>query len=93
MADIVIFILKGILSAAISVLLTAMFLRTLISLFVGPMEEGKLSSFLFTLTEPVIYPIRALCAKLHWFEGTPMDMPFMLTFLLLTLLDLLISIL
>ncbi len=93
MADIVFFVLTRILSAAISILMAAMFLRVLISFFVDPMDDSKLSSFLYAMTEPIIYPMRALCAKLHWFEGLPLDMPFMITFMLLSMIDLFLSML
>ena len=58
-----------------------------------PMQEGKLTAFLHTLTEPVILPVRLLCEKKHWFEGIPLDIPFLLTWILLSLIQVLIGLL
>ena len=91
MADLVIYFLKETINVVISVLHVAMFVRAIMSWFVDPMNEGKFTAFLYMLTEPVIVPIRALCAKMHWFEGIPLDVPFLLTWLLLSLIQTLIS--
>lgn len=64
----------------------AMFARAILSWF-DQTGESRISAFLFTITEPIIFPIRALCEKMHWFEGIPFDIPFMLTYLVLILLQ------
>ena len=46
----------------------------------GPTRIG---AFLYVVTEPVILPIRHLCARFGWFQGTPLDMPFLITSLLM----------
>ncbi len=45
-----------------------------------------MENFLFGVTEPFIVPVRALCDRFGWFEGLPIDMPFFLTFILLSVL-------
>lgn len=87
MVDIIIYFIKQFVNVIITVLHVAMFVRAILSWFVDPMNEGKFSSFLYMLTEPVIAPVRALCAKMHWFEGMPLDVPFLITWLLLTLIQ------
>jgi len=87
----VIFVIQSLIVILIDVLLLAMFVRAILSWF-DPMQEGRLSGFLVMVTEPVILPIRVLCDKNHWFEGLPMDMPFMLSWLLLMLIQLLVQI-
>ena len=54
-------------------MLTFAFLaRAIVSLF--DMEgSSKLGQLLFVITEPFVIPVRMLFAKMHWFEGTPMD--------------------
>ncbi len=84
----ILYIVRQLVSGLIGLMLLAMFLRAILSWFTDPMNEGKFSSFLYMITEPVIIPMRALCAKMHWFENTPMDMPFMLTYFLLSFIDL-----
>ena len=64
----------------------AMFARAILCWF-DQTGESRISAFLFTITEPIIFPIRALCEKMHWFEGIPIDIPFMLTYLVLILLQ------
>lgn len=70
----------------IGVLEIAMFARAILSWF-DQTGESRVSAFLFTVTEPIIFPIRALCEKMRWFEGVPIDIPFMITYLILILLQ------
>ena len=92
MADLVVYFIKQFVNVVVTVLHVAMFIRAILS-WVDPMGEGKLSSFLFVLTEPVISPVRALCAKMHWFEGVPIDVPFLIAWLLLTVIQSLVGML
>lgn len=62
-----------------------MFIRAILSFF--PLDDGPVSGFLTMLTEPVIYPVRLLCAKLGLGDGLPIDIPFFITFLLLSILS------
>jgi hypothetical protein len=43
--------------------------------------------FLFSVSEPFIRSRRLLCNRLGWFEGTMLDIPFLITVLLLALLE------
>ena len=90
--DIAIYILKVFVICLLDVLHLAMLVRALLS-WIDPMQEWRISSFLFMVTEPVILPIRRLCERKRWFEGMPIDMPFMITFLLLFVLGSIIQIL
>lgn len=49
-------------------------------------EQTKFGSFLYVVTEPIIWPVRALCAKFGWFQNLPFDMPFFLTSVLMMML-------
>ena len=49
-------------------------------------EDNPVEEFLYTLTEPVIAPVRALIERFGWFEGLPLDMSFFITFILLSIL-------
>ena len=66
----------------------AMLLRAILSWF--PMEPNKFTDFLFGVTEPVIYPVRMLLEKMNWLQGLPIDMSFMITYLLLSVILLLL---
>lgn len=80
----VIYFLKNTILALLLVIDIAMFARAILS-WIDSMAEGALPTFLAALTEPVILPIRRLCEKFHWFEGSPLDMPFIITGMLLTI--------
>ena len=47
-------------------------------------DDNPLLLALCMVTEPIILPIRALCARFGWFQGTPLDMPFLLTMVMLS---------
>lgn len=73
------------LSAILTVAEIALFLRAIVSWF-DPVGEGRVSSFLYLVTEPLIYPLRRLFEAKGWFAGTPLDMPFLFTVLIIALL-------
>ena len=54
-------------------------------------SDGKFVKFLYVLTEPAIMPIRKLLEKLNWFQGLPIDMSFFVTYLILTVLLLVLA--
>ena len=83
-------LLKQTLLVLMDVLSFAFLLCSILS-WIDPMRQWKISAFLAMITEPLIMPIRKLCYKNHWFEGTPLDMPFMIAFLLLLVLQTMIS--
>ncbi|MBR2353297.1 MAG: YggT family protein [Clostridia bacterium] len=62
----------------------AMLLRAILSWF--PMDSNRFTDFLFGITEPFIYPVRLLFEKLNWFQNLPIDISFLVTYLLLSLL-------
>ena len=48
--------------------------------------DSPFSSLLILITEPLILPVRHLCDRFGWFQGVPMDVPFLLTALFVSLL-------
>lgn len=79
--DVLLIFLKNTASLLLYVLDIGLFARAILS-WIDPDMSFRVSAFLYTLTEPVIRPIRALCQKKNWFQRTPIDMPFMITVLL-----------
>lgn len=65
------------------ILSLAMLVRAVLSWFTMG-EQTKIGAFLYVVTEPVILPIRALCNRFGWFRGLPLDMPFLITMVLLS---------
>ncbi|MBQ8409212.1 MAG: YggT family protein [Clostridia bacterium] len=70
----------------IDAIVLAMSIRAILGWFFEP--EGKLIHFLFVLTEPAIMPLRKLFAKMNWFQGSPIDMSYIFTYVALFLIQL-----
>lgn len=64
-----------------------MLLRAVLSFF--PFSE-RLYDLLFTVTEPIIAPARLLFDKMGWSTPIPLDLPFFLTFLLVSVLEMVV---
>lgn len=90
--ELAIYIMRQTLLLLIDVVDVAFLLRAILSWF-DPERSGRFSAFLFMVTEPMILPVRALCYKKNWFQSTPLDVPFLITILLLSLLQTIIRIL
>ena len=71
--------------ALIDVISYAMLIRAVMSWFVS--ESNRIYSFLISMTEPIIIPIRKLLSKTSLGRGMPIDLSFLLTYLLLTILS------
>lgn len=84
------YVLISTVSLLIDVICLLMLIRAIFSWF--PTEnEGKIQRVIFLMTEPVIAPVRKILFRMGWFQGLPIDMSFMITYLLLTLLQLSLS--
>ena len=79
------YILEATVRIILVVLELLMLARALISWLPIP-EDSPVENFLYGVTEPVIMPVRSLCERFGWFEGLPIDMPFFLTFILVSIL-------
>ena len=87
--EVVFYLLRQFALILIEVLDIAMLIRAVLS-WIDPMEEGGLSSFMVMITEPIILPFRKLCAARHWFEGSPLDVPFFMALIALVLVRVLL---
>ena len=72
----------------LSAVTLAMFVRAVLSFF--PIADGPVHGFLALITEPFILPVRILFDKLGFDVGIPLDIPFFVTYLLLTILTMFI---
>ena len=70
----------------LSMVMISMSARAILSLFINP-EESKLYAIAYMISEPIIMPVRLLFYKLNWFQQTPMDISFLITYLLLWMID------
>lgn len=74
----------------LSVLLFAMLARALMSFFMMG-EESKLSMLLYYFTEPFILPVRKAFEKLGLFQGTPLDVSFFFSTLLIGMVQVILA--
>lgn len=65
----------------LTVISIALLARVILSWFESE-GASPISSLLVLITEPLILPVRRLCDRFGWFQGIPVDMPFLLTALL-----------
>lgn len=89
--ELAIYVMRQTLLLLIDAVQVALLVRAILSWF-DPEHSSRLSNFLMLVTEPMILPVRALCQKKNWFQQTPLDVPFLITVLLLSLLQTLIRI-
>ena len=83
------YILAATVNGCLLILEIAMFLRAILSWFLAD-EDSALMNFLHAVTEPFIYPVRKIFEKGHIAEGIPIDIPFLVTFLIITILRMII---
>lgn len=62
-----------------------MFARVLLSWL--PIDENKISTFLIAITEPIVVPVRLIFHKLGWEDDLPIDIPFLVAFILLSIIS------
>lgn len=70
--------------------LDIMMMARMIMSWLFPMSDGRIAQFLYSVTEVVVYPVRALADHFGWFEGFPFDIPFMITYFLLIVLQMIL---
>ena len=81
----VLYVVAATVRVIVYVLQFLMFARAILSWL--PMDEDNpIEDFLYTVTEPVIMPVRSVIEHFGWFEGLPIDMSFFITFILLSFL-------
>ena len=69
---------------ALSALQLLMLIRAILSWFPVD-EESKLLRFVYCATEPIIIPIRGLLNRLDFFANMPIDISFMVAYLLISI--------
>lgn len=67
-----------------------MFIRAILSWF-NVNANNPIIKFLYVVTEPAIVPMRKLFQKMNWFQNTPLDISFAMTYLVIFVLELIIE--
>ena len=82
--DLVVKLIIGIAQAILVTLQVAMLVRAILSWF--PLgEDNPIVLFVTMLTEPIVAPIRALFERMNWFQNIPIDISFLVAYLLLSM--------
>ncbi len=82
--DYLLFVIVRFVQILLYVLDTAMLLRAILSLLLLS-DDNPIAVLLYCITEPFIMPLRALFDRFGWFEGSPIDMPFLVTYMIIML--------
>ena len=83
------YLLAKTVSVLISVVSFAMLLRVVIPWFVDPMES-RIYAVICLVTEPFIVPVRVILEKLDIGQNSPIDWSFMITYLLFSIIQLIL---
>lgn len=86
----IVYMIARLVSALLSVLEVAMLIRAILSWFPNA-ADSAFGDLIFTVTEPIVAPIRALADRFGWFRNSPVDFSFMIAYFLLFILQGLIS--
>ena len=84
-----VYVITKLFSVFISALQLLMMARAVIS-WLPVDEESNISNFLFATTEPVIYPIRVLLDRFEGIDELPVDLAFIISFMLLSVVRILL---
>ena len=85
----VLMLLQNTVVLILSVFQLAMLIRAIMSWFPG--DSNKFEIFLYAITEPLILPVRKLFEHFNWFQGLPIDVSFFVTYLLLSVVLVLLA--
>ena len=86
-----IYVLVQFITYAIDIITLAMCIRAVISWFYD--GDGWFIRLLYYITEPVIMPVRLLLIKMNWLQNTPLDFSYLLTYLVLFIIQVLLGLL
>ena len=85
----IIYILTKTVSVLISAMQLLMLMRAVIS-WLPVDEDSNLVTFLYTMTEPLIMPVRALLSRFAALDDMPIDISFLIAFMLLSLIQIIL---
>ena len=91
MMETILYITAKAISLMLSAISLSMFVRVIMHLVSAVTqfnaEGNKFYIFCYTVSEIFVTPFRYLCAKFNLFRGTPIDAPFFIAYLTITILQ------
>ena len=79
------------LSGAIEIITLLMFIRAILSWFPGIDRSSKIMRYLYMITEAVISPVRKFLDRFPSVRSFPIDLSFLVTYLILHFIQILLS--
>ena len=70
--------------AMINIIILAMLIRAIMSMFVE--GDNIILNFLYSITEPIVLPVRKLFERFNLMSGLPIDISFLVTYILLSVI-------
>ncbi len=86
--SVLVYVLQQTVMSFLMFLQIAMLVRAILSWF--PIEN-RLVDIVYAVTEPFIYPFRRLFEKLNWFQGFPLDVAFLASYIAINVVSILLS--
>ncbi len=83
----IIYLLSSTVSLYVFVLMTLMILRVFISLMASD-SPSKFELFIYSATEPVVFPVRCVLMQFEAFQSIPFDFSLAFTMIILSMLRL-----
>ena len=81
--NIAILLITGTAKALLAVIEVCMLLRAILS-WLPIADDNPVLLFVCMVTEPIVTPIRRLFERMGWFENSPLDVSFLVAYLLLS---------
>ena len=85
----IIYVIKNVVVLFLSAVELAMLASAVLSWI--PMQPNKYIDFLHSVTEPFVAPVRRFFYKMNWFRGFPLDMSFLVTYIIISTLIMILS--
>ncbi|MBR5449429.1 MAG: YggT family protein [Clostridia bacterium] len=84
----VFYVIAKVVSIGLSVLSVVMFLRVILQFIAS--AENKFVIFCYAITEPFIIPIRVIMEKLDIGQNSPIDIPFFVAYIMISVLQMML---
>ena len=81
--QILLYLLASTVSVALHAIYMAMFIEAILSFFMT--EDRPLMTVLLCLTEPIVFPVRAILSRIPALQRIPIDLSFLVAFIMLGL--------
>jgi len=81
-----IYVITTALSIFLDIVLTCMFISAVLS-WIIPDDEYPIVNLLNGFVELFVAPVRHVLERLGWFQGIPLDISFLITYILLSLIS------